>query len=56
MTPAMAFTGFKKDGIAFFKELALRQDRDWFKAQLQGAQERLNLAAATFGPTVSSWR
>src|SRR5438128_2027483 len=28
----MPFTGFAPEGIRFFKELAVRQDRDWFKA------------------------
>jgi len=28
----MPFSGFSKQGQAFFKELAKRQDRDWFKA------------------------
>ncbi len=28
----MAFTGFSKEGQQFFKELARRQDREWFKA------------------------
>jgi uncharacterized protein (TIGR02453 family) len=28
----MPFSGFSKKGQAFFKELAKRQDRDWFKA------------------------
>src|SRR5688572_28342908 len=28
----MRFEGFSKEGDRFFKELAARQDRDWFKA------------------------
>ncbi|MBX7099092.1 MAG: DUF2461 domain-containing protein [Myxococcaceae bacterium] len=28
----MTFTGFPKEGVGFFRELSLRQDRDWFKA------------------------
>jgi uncharacterized protein (TIGR02453 family) len=28
----MAFSGFPRDGVRFFRELAVRQDRDWFKA------------------------
>ena len=28
----MAFEGFPKAGVNFFRELAARQDRDWFKA------------------------
>ncbi|MBK7861732.1 MAG: DUF2461 domain-containing protein [Archangiaceae bacterium] len=27
----MAFTGFPREGIRFFHELAMRQDREWFK-------------------------
>ena len=28
----MGFNGFSKEGDRFFLELAMRQDRDWFKA------------------------
>jgi len=28
----MAFTGFSREGDAFFAQLAVRQDREWFKA------------------------
>jgi len=32
MLPAMSFDGFPRGGVDFFRELAVRQDRDWFKA------------------------
>src|SRR5260370_398653 len=28
----MPFSGFPRDGVRFFRELAARQDREWFKA------------------------
>lgn len=30
-TPESTFHGFSKEGLAFFHELSLRQDREWFK-------------------------
>ena len=35
----MDFTGFPKEGVGFFRELSLRQDRDWFKANKARYQE-----------------
>lgn len=39
----MAFSGFSKEADAFFKQLAVRQDRDWFKAH-KADHERLWVA------------
>jgi uncharacterized protein (TIGR02453 family) len=35
----MAFTGFSKEGVTFFRQLAASQDRDWFKANKQRYEE-----------------
>ena len=35
----MAFEGFKKEGQAFFRQLAVKQDRDWFKAHKDEYEE-----------------
>jgi uncharacterized protein (TIGR02453 family) len=53
----MAFEGFSKDGIRFFQQLAVHQDRDWFKANKHRYEslweEPLEALFAELGPALA---
>src|SRR5258705_5496274 len=53
----MPFTGFPRDGVKFFRELAARQDREWFKdhkaAYVEKWEAQMKALLDDIGPAIS---